>query len=97
MPGGEASYYGFEYQIYASVLLMLIEHQRSNFVGFRIETDFGNDAEAIVEQLETLKSLDILFTNNRTKLIIVIGIIKSTNILELIFVTPKIIGSIKAA
>lgn len=44
MSAGDASYFGFEYQIYASVFLMLIEHQNLTFSEMIIETPFGHDA-----------------------------------------------------
>ncbi|MCL4298952.1 MAG: ATP-binding protein [Anaerolineae bacterium] len=49
MSGGDTSYFGFEYQIYVSALVMLQHHLRSNFIQLKVETDFGNDAEAILE------------------------------------------------
>jgi len=44
MGAGDTSYFGFEYQLYASVFLMLIEHQNLSFSEMTVETTFGNDA-----------------------------------------------------
>ncbi len=61
MTGGETSYYGFEYQISVSVLMMLLHHEKSDFAGLDIETAFGNDATLEKLQLEETKTLDLTF------------------------------------
>jgi hypothetical protein len=40
MSAGDTSYFGFEYQIYISVLLMLLRHQQSNFVELEVEREY---------------------------------------------------------
>lgn len=47
MGSGDKAYFGFEYQIQVSVLLMLRQHHAGNFVELQIETDFGHDASLI--------------------------------------------------
>ncbi len=59
MAGGETSYFGFEYQIYVSVLVMLLHHERSDFAELEIETAFGNDATLRRLQSEETKTLDL--------------------------------------
>ena len=58
MTGGETSYFGFEYQIHVSVLVMLLRHNRGGFAELEIETAFGNDA-ALKTPLEETKTLDL--------------------------------------
>ena len=62
MPAGDRSYFGFDYQIYASVLIMLLRHQSSDFEALEVETDFGNDATVTLQRLEAqrTKTLDLV-------------------------------------
>jgi hypothetical protein len=47
MSGGNDGYFGYEYQFWASVLLMLKEHSQGTLEEFIVESDFGNDAEVV--------------------------------------------------
>jgi len=70
MASGEQSYFGFEYQIYMSVLLMLLEHQQGQFSTLYVETSFGHDATISHGRLEKLeleeeKTLTTKLTSNQ--------------------------------
>lgn len=65
MAGGTTSYFGYEYQFYVSIWLMLLAHKKQNstFLSMGIETLFGQDAEMLIgnEPLEqNEKSLNLV-------------------------------------
>ena len=58
MGGGERSYFGFEYQIQASVLFLLKECTNAKFENMFIESPFGHDAEVNFRDSNALDNSD---------------------------------------
>jgi hypothetical protein len=66
--GGVTSYFGFEYQIYVTALMMLLHHQNSTLDKVVIETEFGDDADFNLLEAQDVKTLDVALGANELTL-----------------------------